>query len=224
MKRRRDHGKSKGRRAAGSSKGRRGQRRPDASAEAVTEFFLEVAGALDLPPKALPDETPLETPPPVPSQQSRATPPPSRAVPAPRPRTRWWLPAVAAAMLLAVGRVQWGTWARPSVPQEFRGTWVSRDAKYAGRIIVFSAETVEIVAVGSAVNGPVAVTRTKVDTTTSGIRLRCAYATGDGEQSLEVTLHPGRPETMTLLHPPDVVWERGESGLVSKPERPARQR
>jgi hypothetical protein len=36
------------------------------------------------------------------------------------------------------------------------------------------------------------------------------YGATGKEQTLEMMLHPGRPATMTLLRPANVVWERLE--------------
>jgi len=60
------------------------------------------------------------------------------------------------------------------------------------------------------------VTSSQVDSTADGIRLRLVYGKTNREQTLVMMLHPGRPATLTLLRPANVVWERLE-GLPAPP-------
>ena len=192
-------------------KASRKQRKRDAAVKAVAEFYIEVAKSLDLPPKAVP-----VAPPPPPRLTREEAIRAIRARPALHVVREWWLPGVAALILAVTGAYYWWPAGKAAVPEDFRGTWVTGNATYAGRMIVVSMETIEIVAGRRAATGPVAVTSSRVDTTTKGIRLRVVYGATGREQTLEMMLHPGRPTTMTLLRPANVVWERLE-GLPASP-------
>lgn len=188
----------------------RKQRKHDATIKAVAEFYTEVAKTLDLPPRAMP------APPPPPPRLTREEAIKAiRARPALQIVREWWLPGLAALILAVTGGYYWWPAGKAAVPEDFRGTWVTGNAAYAGRMIVVSMETIEIVAGRRAATGPVAVTAAKVDTTTDGIRLRLVYGATGKEQTLEMMLHPGRPATITLLRPANVVWERLEGSTAS---------
>ena len=190
----------------------RGPRAKTATVKAVAEFYMEVAHSLDLPPKALPVAPP---PPPRPTREEaiRAV----RGSPVQVAFREWWLPALAVLLLFSTLAYYWWPAADAAVPEDFRGTWITKNSSYAGRMIVLSMETVEIVAGRRAATGPVAVMSSRVDTTAAGIRLRLVYGTTGKEQTLEMTLHPGRPPTLSLQRPANVVWERLEAPSVSAP-------
>ncbi len=198
------------RKHTGRRKTIRRHRRREAALKAVAEFYMEVAKALDLPPRVLP-----AAPPPPPRLTRAEAIREFRARPALHMLREWWLPGVAALLLLVTAGYYWWPSEKAAVPEDFRGTWVTGNATYAGRMIVVSMETIEIVAGRRAATGPVAVTSSKVDTTTEGIRLRLVYGATGKEQTLEMLLHPGRPATMTLLRPANVVWERLEGPPAS---------
>lgn len=200
----------KGRNRAERRKASFSKRAPDAIVKAVTEFYIEVAQVLDLPRKALPAA------PPPPPRLTR-----EEAIAAVRSKSllsryrEWWLPGLAALLLVVIGGYSWWPEGEPGVPDDFRGTWVTQNASYAGRMIVVSMETVEIVAGRRAATGPLPVTSTRIDTTAEGIRLRVVYGKVGSEQNLELFLHPGRPTTLTLARPADVIWERVEAPVSS---------
>lgn len=191
-------------------KASRQPRERDATIKAVSEFYMEVAHSLDLPPKALP-----VAPPPPPRQTREEVLRAIRAKPALLTQRSLWLPALAVLLLTVVGAYYWWPASKAAVPEGFRGTWVSANASYAGRMMVISTETIEIVSGRSAATGPVAVTSSLVDTTAGGIRLRLVYGSANRAQSLELTLHQGPPATLTLLRPAHVVWERREGAPAS---------
>ncbi len=186
------------------------QRERDATIKAVSEFYMEVAHSLDLPPKALP-----VAPPPPPRQTREEVLRAIRAKPAFLTQRAWWLPAIAVLLLAGMGAYYWWPATKAAVPEGFRGTWVSQNPSYAGRMMVISMETIEIVSGRSAATGPVAVTSSTVDTVAEGIRMRLVYGAGNRAQSLEMTLHQGPPATVTLLRPAHVVWERREGAPTS---------
>lgn len=193
----------KGRNRAERRKTSRKHGEPNAIVKAVSEFYIEVAQALDLPRK----DSPIASPPPPGQTREEATLEVS-ARPALARSREWWLPALAALLLVVMGAYYWWPADKLAVPEDFRGTWVSRNPSYAGRMIVVSMETIEIVSGHSAATGPLAVTSSTVQPTTEGIRLRLVFGKSGSEQTLVMMLHPGRPATLTLLRPADVVWER----------------
>ena len=198
---------------ANRRKAQRKQRQRDATVESVTEFYLEVADSLNLPPKALPAAV---VPPPPPQQTRDEVLRAIHAKPALFATRGFWLPALAVLLIVVTAAYTWWPAGKATVPEAFRGTWTSRNPSYAGRMIVISMETIEIVSGRTAATGPVAVTSSIVDTTVTGIRLRLVYGTTGSEQTLVMMLHPGQAATLTLLRPADVVWERLE-GLPASP-------
>lgn len=199
------------RRRAGRRKTRREQQLHDATIKAVDEFCIEVAQTLDLPPKELPPPPPSPPRPPPPPRKTREEVLRAiRAKPALLRQREWWLPVVAVLLLIVTGAYAWWPTGTATVPEGFRGTWVSRDSSYTGRMIVISMETIEIVAGRSEATGPLAVTSAKVDTLAEGVRLRVVYGPAGGEQKMEMMLRRGPPAVLTLRRPSDVVWERHE--------------
>lgn len=192
-------------------KANRERRELDAALKAVTEFYIEVAETLDLPHKPLPAAPP---PPPKPTREEalRAM----RAKEALAGYKQWFLPTVAVLLLVGMAAYRWWPSNKAAVPEGFRGTWVTGNASYAGRMIVISLETIEIVAGQRAATGALAVTSSTVDSTAAGVRLKVVYGKAGSEQSLEMMLHPGPRPTLTLVRPADVVWER----LEGKPPEP----
>jgi hypothetical protein len=196
----------KGRNRAERRKASRKHGKPDPIVKAVTEFYIEVAHTLDLPPKALP-----VAPPPPPRQTREEAIRAIRTRPALYRYREWWLPILAALLLVVTGAYYWWPADRLAVPEGFRGTWVSHHASYAGRMIVVSMETIEIVSGLRAATGPLPVISSTVKATAEGVRLRLVFGKTGSEQTMEMLLHPGRPATLTLLRPADVVWERLEA-------------
>lgn len=187
------------------------RRELEAALKAVTEFYIEVAETLDLPHK------PLAAPPPPPPKPTR-----EEALRVIRAKAvlegykQWLLPAVAVLLLVVTAAYRWWPSDKAAVPDGFRGTWVTRHASYAGRMIVISMETIEIVAGQRAATGALAVTSSTVDSTDVGVRLKLVYGKAGSEQTLEMMLYPGPRPTLTLVRPADVVWER----LEGKPPEP----
>lgn len=202
----------KRRKRADRSNASRKHRDRNQTVKAVSEFYMEVGHSLDLPPKAMP-----VAPPPLRRQTREEVIRGIRGNPALSAFRQWWLPAVALLLVATTAAYYWWPASKALVPEGFRGTWVSRNAMYAGRMMVISMETIEIVASRSAATGPVAVTSATVDSTASGIRLRLVYGANGEEQTLEMTLHPERPATLTLLRPANVVWERLDAVSASPP-------
>lgn len=194
-------------------KAKREQRELQTAIKAVTEFYVEVAETLDLPPRALPEAPPLPPPPQTREEVPRAV----QTRTALAAYRQWLLPAIAVLLLAVVGGVYWWPAGSATVPEDFRGTWVTQDASYAGRMIVVSAGTIEIVAGRESATGPLAVTSTTVDSTASGIRLLVVFGTSRDEQTMEMLLRPGRPTTLTLVRPDDVVWQRLEGPPAPPP-------
>ena len=179
--------------------------------KAVAEFYAEVALKLHLPRKAqlakplAPRLTREEALREIRGGTARFT------------TRRVWLPVLALLLLVLTGAYYAWPATKLAVPQEFLGIWMSRNPGYVGRRIAISTETVEIIAGRGAATGPVAVTSAKLDTTSAGIRLRVVYGKGDNEQKLEITLHPGKPPTLTLLRPANVIWERVDDSRATPP-------
>ena len=198
----------KGRNRAERRKASRKQGEPNAIVRAVTDFYIEVAQALDLPRR---DALVASPPPP---EQTLTGEEATREVSAKLVLARyreWWLPAVASLLLvMTLGYYLWPA-GKLAVPEAFQGTWVTRNASYAGRMIVVSMETIEIVSGHRAATGPLPVSSSMVQNTAEGIRLRLVFGKTGSEQTMEMMLHPGRPATLTLLRPADVVWERLEA-------------
>jgi hypothetical protein len=184
----------------------------------VTDFYIEVAQALDLPRK----DAPIASPPPPGQTREEVTREEATLEVSARPavaryRERW-LPALAALLLVMTMGYYWWPADKLAVPEAFQGTWVTHNASYAGRMIVVSMETIEIVSGHRAATGPLPVSSSTVQNTAEGIRLRLVFGKSGSEQTLEMMLHPGHPATLTLLRPADVVWERLEAPTAGSPD------
>ena len=204
---------------------KRHKRVGDKGSAALAEFYREVANALDLPLKA-PDDPQVSGS----TQPGAATPRTSRVTPrvsqAKRresgmlavsgQRTRWWMPVVAVLMLAATGAYVLWPAGEATVPESFHGNWTSRSANYEGRRLVLDRKTIEVVSGVGPPIGPVVVTSSRADSSEEGVRLRLSYDAPEGAQTLELLLHPGRPATLTLARPADVIWER----LAERPTAP----
>lgn len=213
----------KGRNRAERRKATRKHGEPNAIVRAVTDFYIEVAQALDLPRKDAPIASP---PPPGQTREEVTREEVTReeatlevsARPALAWYRKWWLPALAALLLVMTLGFYWWPADKLAVPEAFQGTWVTHNASYAGRMIVVSMETIEIVSGHRAATGPLPVSSSTVQNTAEGIRLRLVFGKTGSEQTLEMMLHPGRPATLTLLRPADVVWERLEAPAAGPPD------
>jgi hypothetical protein len=184
----------------------------------VTDFYIEVAQALDLPRK----DAPIASPPPPGQAREELTREEATLEVSARPavaryRDRW-LPALAALLLVMTMGYYWWPADKLAVPEAFQGTWVTHNASYAGRMIVVSMETIEIVSGHRAATGPLPVSSSTVQNTAEGIRLRLVFGKTGSEQTLEMMLHPGPPATLTLLRPADVIWERLEAPTAGSPD------
>lgn len=190
-------------------------RRHGRGRRAIDEFLEEVARILALPGKRIPTVTPFAVPPPpivLPRGEEFADSQPSAT--RTRRHQRLWLPSLATFLLVAWGAsfIPWSTGDR-AIPVSFRGTWISPHADYEGRRLILTDTTVRVMATRYSIARSTAVRTATVRSTPIGPMLRLVFATGDGLDTLEMTLlAPGK---LTLRHPADVIWERVENTRVS---------
>ena len=193
----------------------RAARRHGRGRRAIDEFLEEVARILALPPRRMPTVTPFTVPPPPIGH------PPGEEFADGQHSATWtsryqrlWLPALATFLLVAWGAsfIRWSMEDR-AIPVSFRGTWISPHADYEGRRLILTDTTVRVMATRYSIARPTAVRTAAVRSTPIGPLLRLVFATGDGLDTIEMTLlSPGK---LTLRHPADVIWERVENTRVS---------
>jgi hypothetical protein len=181
----------------------------------IVAAYAELADMLQLPEKEakpLPDEEAIIAA----QRKSIGAPPPPRATaknaPAAStgPRSRWWLPAAAVALVAVTIGARFALAPGRELPPQLLGSWSSTNPQFAGREIEFTTDSVMLrnVLALSTRHRIQAVTMAPVEGTT---HVKISYEDAGAPQQLEIVLAAnGQPE-FSLVRPKGVVWRKAGS-------------
>lgn len=121
--------------------------------------------------------------------------------------TRWWLPALALAMVIGVVAWKFVTAPTTELPAELMGEWVTTNPKYAGRKVTFREGKLVLELDPRAGAAEYAIKAVEVKPVNGRRNVAVTYVDNGGDQVLQINLWTGDPPQFELAQPPGVIWQ-----------------